>query len=279
MPEGLLIKLQNLLAFVDQFPAAVVALSGGVDSMLLTYILHRYSSTQVSAIHAASPAVPESALERINQYKQAHNWRLTIIDAQELANPNYQNNPVNRCYFCKSSLYQRIQTHSSDVIFSGTNMDDLGDYRPGLAAADENHVRHPFVEANITKSEIYLLAESFGLTGLQSLPAQPCLASRIETGIKVTADDLVFIDATETLVRDILPEVSDIRCRITQKGVVIELAELPQEPELSNLIRQVTAACLSQRRVLTEVRKYQKGSAFLHPSNHLWNQIKIKQVS
>ncbi|WP_051479979.1 ATP-binding protein [Catenovulum agarivorans] len=279
MPKGLQAKLNNLLEFANQFASVSVALSGGVDSMLLTYVLHRYSASHVNAVHAASPAVPKSALQRIQAYSSKHQWNLRIVDAKELDNPNYRSNPVNRCYFCKSSLYQRIGKHACDVIFSGTNMDDLGDYRPGLIAAAEHKVHHPYVEANISKVEIYQLAKYFGLTDLQALPAQPCLASRIETGISVSVADLEFIDEMERLVRSKLPKLDNIRCRITHNGVVIELAKLPAEPLLSAVIQQVTQACLIKGRVFVEVREYQKGSAFLTEQSNQWTQIEIKQVS
>ncbi|WP_016954371.1 hypothetical protein [Catenovulum agarivorans] len=279
MPTGLKAKLENLLAFTQQFTAASVALSGGVDSMLLSYILHKYSACNVNALHASSPAVPLSATTRLKEYAHNYKWNLQIIDAKELDNPSYQSNPVNRCYFCKSSLYQRIQDHSTGTIFSGTNVDDLADYRPGLVAASENKVRHPYVEANISKTEIYQLAAYFGLTDLQSLPAQPCLASRIETGIQVTSEDLIFIDSTERLVREIVPQVKDIRCRITHQGVVVELTELPLKNKLSILETQIAQACFNQGRVFIEVRQYKKGSAFLHEKSAHWQQIEIRQVS
>ena len=103
-------------------------------------------------------------------------WRLRIIGAGEFDDPDYLKNPVNRCYFCKSNLYARIVTATDAVICSGANTGDLGDYRPGLGAAAEKQVRHPFIEAGIDKPVIRALAAKRGLDDLAVLPAQPCLA-------------------------------------------------------------------------------------------------------
>ena len=124
-------------------------------------------------------------------------WNLTITDAGELADPRYRSNPVDRCYFCKSNLYDRIRQLTKAPIASGANLDDLDDYRPGLVAARERDVVHPFVEAGFSKSAVRWLARLMMLEDLADLPAQPCLSSRIETAIEVREEDLAFIDAAE----------------------------------------------------------------------------------
>ncbi len=121
-----------------------------------------------------------------------------LLDAGEQADARYRANPVDRCYYCKTNLYARIREATPDAIASGTNRDDLDDFRPGLRAAAERDVVHPYVEAGIDKADVYALAASLGLDDLERLPAQPCLASRVETGIAIAPDDLAFIDAVET---------------------------------------------------------------------------------
>ena len=96
--------------------------------------------------------MPEAAFERVKQHAQLYQWDLHIINAREFDDPNYINNPVNRCYFCKSNLYTRISEHSEGVVFSGTNLNDLDDYRPGLEAAKEQNVKHPYVQVGIDKA-------------------------------------------------------------------------------------------------------------------------------
>ena len=124
----------------------------------------------------------------------------------------YRANPVDRCYYCKANLYARIRGMTADPIASGTNRDDLGDYRPGLRAAAERDIVHPYVDAAITKTEVYALARRLGLDDLQRLPAQPCLASRVETGIAIAAADLAFIDAVETRLAARLGREAVVRC-------------------------------------------------------------------
>jgi len=152
-------------------------------------------------VHAVSPAVPAAATARVRAHAERHGWALALIDAGEFADTRYRANPVDRCYFCKSNLYGRIASGFARVILSGTNTDDLGDYRPGLKAAREHGVRHPFVEAGMAKSDIRVLARALGLDDVAELPAAPCLASRIETGIGIDADDLALADEVERLLR------------------------------------------------------------------------------
>lgn len=261
-------KVEQLVAFFNQFERFTVAVSGGVDSMLLTYLAHRFSSATVTAMHAYSPAVPESALQRVKSHAQTYQWQLEIIDANEFNDSNYLSNPINRCYFCKSNLYTRIAEASSDVIFSGTNLDDLSDIRPGLQAAKELSVRHPYVEVGIVKQDIYAIAKHFALTNLYRLPAQPCLASRVQTGIHIKVDDMHFIDALEQHLSDILPSTDTIRCRITHTGVCVELDSVPIGQALEDLSNELNQYCAQRDKIFKGIKHYQKGSAFLNGIAH-----------
>src|SRR4030095_4933063 len=126
------------------------------------------------------------------QHAARHGWPLVLLDAGEQDDARYRANPIDRCYYCKTNLYARIAEATSDPIASGTNCDDLDDFRPGLRAATEHRVVHPYVDAGIAKAGVYALAAELGLDDLERLPAQPCLASRVETGIVISADDLAF---------------------------------------------------------------------------------------
>jgi len=163
---------------------------------------------------------------------------------------------VNRCFFCKSNLYGTIADLSRGTIASGTNIDDLGDFRPGLEAAQDWQVVHPYVEAGVDKSAIYALASRLGLSDLAALPAQPCLASRVETGIAVDAGDLAFVDHVETLLRADLGQSATVRCRITHAGVIVETEG--EAPPAS-----IAAACRDNGRVYLGHRPYRRGAAFL----------------
>ncbi|AWB68940.1 hypothetical protein C2869_06445 [Saccharobesus litoralis] len=273
-------KFNKLVAFADRYSQISVAVSGGIDSMLLTYLLHRFSNSQITPVHAYSPAVPAAAFARVQFYAEEYHWPLKVIDANELDDENYRRNPVNRCYFCKSNLYERIFSTTKSVIFSGTNVDDLDDYRPGLTAAKERKVQHPYVEAGISKSDIYQLATAFKLTELQSLPAQPCLASRIETGIQVSKQDMRFIDNIENQTRAYFPNLQHIRCRITHQGVMIELDHLPEQKILNQFTTYITPTCRKKGYKLLGVRPYKKGAAFLTNNPHSMpaQVIAIKEV-
>jgi uncharacterized protein len=261
-------KVAQLLQYLDQYEQFSIAVSGGIDSMLLAYIAHRFSSAKVNVIHAFSPAVPELAQQRVKDHAKQHNWNLQIINAREFNDENYINNPVNRCYFCKSNLYARIAEHSSGVIFSGTNLDDLGDFRPGLEAAKELEVKHPYVEVGIVKADIYDLAKYYDLTELYALPAQPCLASRVETGIKIKTDDMKFIDEVEQKVRLALPKLNNVRCRISRLGISMELDNLPEGKDFTQLYDHLSQHCADRGRVFSGIKLYHKGSAFLNGMIH-----------
>lgn len=239
-----------------------VAVSGGVDSMTLAYLAHRLVNAEI--VHATSPAVPAEATARVEKYARSEGWALNIVLADEFDDPGYIANPVNRCYFCKTNLYDRIARLSGSRIASGANLDDLNDYRPGLVAAAQRRVLHPFIEANIDKAGVRSLARAYRLDDLAELPAQPCLSSRIETGIAITADDLAFVHRIETALRPLVGETAELRCRVTRLGIVIELADdCPEEAReaADGITRQLTAA---SGRTFAGARAYRRGSMFVH---------------
>lgn len=244
----------------------VLAVSGGVDSMTLAHAAHRIMGADaVTVCHAVSPAVPGAATARVQEHAAKHGWRLLLLEAGEFADPNYLKNPVNRCYFCKSNLYDRIAASVQGSIASGANLDDLGDYRPGLTAAAERRICHPFIEAGLRKSDIRALARAFDLGDIAELPAQPCLASRIETGLTVTPEDLAFVEQVEAALASLAPRAT-LRCRVVAGGIRLELApdliaDTALRARLSAVARDL---CAEAGRRLLSVAPYHRGSAFLH---------------
>ncbi len=212
-------RLDAVLA--DLIPAAV-AVSGGVDSMTLAARAHARLGRDVKMFHATSPAVPDTATDRVRAFAKRHGWELEVFDAGEFDDPTYRANPVNRCFYCKTDLYGAMRRRTGATLLSGTNSDDLGDYRPGLEAARDHGVRHPYVEAGIDKETVRALARALGHPDLGDLPAQPCLSSRIETGLSIQPAILAVIDAAERFVAGHLaPDV--VRCRVRRDGICIEL--------------------------------------------------------
>jgi uncharacterized protein len=252
-----------LVAALDRHEALALAVSGGVDSMVLAHVAHRYSRAAVTVVHALSAAVPGKATERVRRHARGHGWSLREIDAGEMADPAYRSNPVDRCFHCKSNLYGRIRALTGLTIASGTNVDDLSDYRPGLEAARQHAVIHPYVEAGLRKADIYALAEVHQLDDLAELPAQPCLASRIETGIAVDAAALRFIEQAEAGLAELLPRHGAIRCRVTRAGVIVECASLPEGEERVRVENWTQALCAGSGRPFAGLRLYRRGAAFL----------------
>jgi len=257
-------KKHALIAYLNRYQDLAIAVSGGVDSLLLAYLAHKESTTNITVFHARSPAVPQTAYTRLTEFAAQYGWALKCLNANELNDENYTKNPVNRCFFCKSQLFSHIQAATQTPICSGTNMDDLSDYRPGLEAAKNHQVLQPYVEANITKADIYALATSLNLTPLESLPAQPCLASRVETGIAINADDLTLIDTLEQLVVGVLSAQAVVRCRITHAGVYIELGNEVHAQSVLAIKSTLIEHCTAANKIFAGIRPYQKGAAFLH---------------
>ena len=260
-----LVRLTEALSSLG--PMAVAA-SGGVDSMTLAVVAHRLFGKGALIVHAVSPAVPPQATERVKAHAEAEGWNLKIVDAEEFKDERYLANPVNRCFYCKFNLYDCIAGVTELPIVSGTNTDDLSDYRPGLEAAKDHQVTHPFVMADIDKDAIRDIARHLNLGDLSELPAAPCLSSRLETGVTVTPERLMFVNKVEGYISDLLsPET--VRCRILAKQVEIQL-----DPESFDKLdgadkyrdRIIAFAGIDQSLPI-KFAAYKKGSAFVHASS------------
>ena len=254
--------LDALHACLDSCAPAALAVSGGVDSMTLAFIAHRRLGADIAMYHAVSAAVPPAATARLQAYAKREEWDLTLVDAGEMRDERYLANPANRCFFCKADLYGTLSAESTRQLLSGTNLDDLGDWRPGLEAAKAHGVRHPYVEAEIDKGGVRRLASRLGLDDLAELPAAPCLASRIETGIRVSSDHLRAIDRVESQLRSRLPAAT-IRCRIRKDAIVIELEPAELVETLDHAAMAAEIASLIPGAAPVRFEPYRRGSAFL----------------
>ena len=266
-------KLDKLSAYLKAQGPFAVAASGGVDSMTLAVVAHRVDS-RTEVFHAVSPAVPDQATARVERYAEQEGWKLRIVDAGEVEDPDYVANPANRCYYCKTHLYDTLTERTSLTVASGTNMDDLGDYRPGLIAAQEHNVVHPYVEADINKEELRAIARTLKLYDLHDLPAAPCLSSRVTTGIAINVDMLPVINKTEqALWRSLqmyLP-LKGVRCRVRPEEISVQVetsaALDPQSDygdEARNIVNRIFSAHgFSDYLKTVSIEPYQRGSAFL----------------
>lgn len=266
-------RLAPVERYFRERPAMAIAVSGGVDSMTLAVVAHR-ARPGTEMFHAVSAAVPGPATQRVRAHAEKEGWTLHVVDAGEMRDPRYVANPANRCYFCKANLYRAITARTGLAVASGTNLDDLGDYRPGLIAAEERRVCHPWVELGVNKSGLRAIAAELDLHDLKDLPAGPCLSSRVTTGIAIDANLLPVIHEAENLVAGMLAgalPVNGIRCRILEAGVAIQLDTEgkidPRAPWHGKILAGVAALFAGHgygaraRRVTVE--PYRRGSAFL----------------
>jgi uncharacterized protein len=196
--------LAELEAAVATAPSAVVAFSGGVDSSLVAAVAANALGDRAIAVTAVSPALATGELDGARSVAAAVGIAHRTITTDELAREGYRRNAPDRCYHCKTELYDRLTVLAADngyaVVFSGANADDLGDWRPGLRAAAEHGVRHPLVEAGFHKVDVRRAAAALGIPSAEK-PAMPCLASRIPYGTAVDPAVLSQIDRAERAVR------------------------------------------------------------------------------
>ncbi len=213
LPPELATKRDALLGVLAAMPAAAVALSGGVDSGLVAKAAAVALGDRAVAVTADSPSVARRELTAARELAAAVGIRHLVVSPDEFADPAYRANAGDRCYFCKSHLYDAARSLpelAGFVLCSGANVDDLGDYRPGLTAAAERGVRHPLVEAGFAKADVRALARWWGLPNADK-PAAPCLSSRLAPGVAVTPERTARIEAAEDHLRQL--GVADCRVR------------------------------------------------------------------
>jgi uncharacterized protein len=202
-PE-LAVKRGRLLDILRGLDGVAVAFSGGIDSTVVAQAALLALGDRAVAVTADSPSVPRSEIAEACALAQRIGIRHRIVTTEEFADRDYVRNDGARCYFCKSELYRRIESlHPElgiEVICSGANLDDQGDYRPGLRAAAEHAVRHPLQEAGFTKADVRALALAWGLPTWDK-PASPCLSSRLAPGVEVTPERTARIEAAEAFLK------------------------------------------------------------------------------
>jgi uncharacterized protein len=196
---------EQLVALVRRYGRAAVAFSGGVDSAVVAKAAQLALGDRAVAVTGASASLAEGELEEARRLAALIGIRHEIVETDEFANPDYVRNAPDRCYQCKTELYAHIEAIAPrlavDVILNGANVDDLGDYRPGMQAAREHRVASPLAECGLTKADVRELARLWELP-VWDKPAAPCLSSRVAYGEAVTPERLAMIDRAERFLRE-----------------------------------------------------------------------------
>ena len=202
--KTLLQKRSDLVNILEQMRSVIVAYSGGVDSAFLAAVANEALGRKALSVTAVSPSLAPSELDEATDLANRIGLNFMTIETNEIDRPDYQANNPDRCFFCKDELYTHLvrfaEEESFDSIVNGTNVDDLGDYRPGIEAAKQYGVRSPLVEAELTKDDIRALSRDMDLPTWDK-PAQACLSSRIPYGTTVTVEALTKIAKAEQFLR------------------------------------------------------------------------------
>lgn len=232
-PASLTAIANRLVETLKACGPVAVAYSGGVDSAVVAKAAVEAWGSQAVAVTAISPSL--AAIERATARDEAHRIgiRYLEIETAEFQRPEYRRNAGDRCFFCKDTLYSLTQSKMAELqvvcLVNGANLDDLGDHRPGMRAAQEHHVRSPLIELQIDKATVRQLAHFWGLS-VADKPAAPCLASRVAYGVEVTEERVARIEHAEAVVRE-LTAITELRVRLEAN----ELARI--EVPLSSLAR------------------------------------------
>ena len=257
-------KLERLCAIFTSFDDVIVAFSGGVDSTFVLKVAQETIGDRVLALTTTSPTMPDqdriSALEMAQQIGARH----LVIESNELEIPGYVQNPLNRCYLCKHNLFTVCETKARELgiktIVDGLNLDDLHDYRPGIKAASEMSVRHPLVEAELTKAEVRELSRTLGLPTWDR-PASPCLSSRFPYGTTITEEGLRKVEQGEQLLHALGFKVARVRYHGDVARLEVDANEIARLLEPST--RDLVAAELKKigfRFVTVDLRGFRSGS-------------------
>lgn len=265
MSSNIAALADKLVKYIRQFESCLVAYSGGVDSAVVAKAAQLALGDRAIALTGVSASLAAGELEAAQRIAQAIGIGHEVLNTDELARPEYLRNAPDRCFHCKTELYQQLEREAARrggaTLLNGANADDLGDFRPGMKAASQHAVRSPLAECGLTKEMVRAIARHWQLE-VWDKPATPCLSSRVAYGLNITPERLARIDAAEQVLRSLgLPSV---RVRLHENELArLEVAvdALPRlcEPQVrETIVRQLRQ--LGFRYVTVDLEGFRSGS-------------------
>ncbi len=256
---------ERLIDCLRGYGSCAVAMSAGVDSTVVAKAARLALGDRAIAFTGVSHSLAQGEFEEAQQLAELIGIRHVALETHEFADPNYLKNAPDRCYFCKTELYTAMQRAAGQfglaVIVNGANVDDLGDYRPGMTAAAEHEVRSPLVECGFNKQAVRALAAEWELP-IWDKPAAPCLSSRVAYGEEVTPERLAMIDAAERFLRS--QGLRELRVRYHRgdmarvEAPAESIPQLCSEPMRSELIAELKR--LGFKYVTLDLEGFRSGS-------------------
>lgn len=263
------VKLEGLHGWFEDTGGVVVAYSGGTDSTLVAAVAARALGDRAVAVTAVSPSLAPGELEDARRVASVIGIRHRTVLTREAEHEVYLANGADRCYHCKAELYDVLARVAEEgdfpVVVSGANMDDLGDFRPGLRAAAEHGVRHPLVEVGFSKAEVRAAARALDIPTWDK-PASACLSSRIAFGVRITVEELSRVGRAERLLKELGFRQVRVRVHGELARVEVELPDLPRlaEPGVRERVVEGLRA-LGYRFVTLDLEGFRSGS--MNPEN------------